>query len=231
MTHLRHVPKQQRSRDRVEKILEATAEIVAWKGVSELSLRTVAIRSGVPETSVYRYFADKYDLAAAFMESEMAKINREVYERFAGLDRVSIRSIVDVPIRAHYLHHKAHPENVAFWFQGPASDVLRDRVREQDRLLGEWIRDVTVRFEMLDPPISESLATMNVRLSDRVLEYVLTSGLSDKAQVELIDSYVEMRGDFMERNATTVGLRGVPVAEFLRQTPDPGAGVAERMGE
>jgi AcrR family transcriptional regulator len=71
---LRRAPVQQRSADRLARILDACAEVLAETGYENLSTRDVAARAGVPIGSVYRFFGNKRAMADA-----LAHRNLDVY--------------------------------------------------------------------------------------------------------------------------------------------------------
>lgn len=54
-----HVPQQQRSREKVDRILAATAELLEAVPYGELGTKAIAARAGVSVGVLYRYFADK----------------------------------------------------------------------------------------------------------------------------------------------------------------------------
>ncbi|WUH94262.1 TetR/AcrR family transcriptional regulator [Streptomyces sp. NBC_00433] len=62
---LRRAPVQRRSTERLERILDACAQLLDEAGYERLSTRAVAARAGVPIGSVYRFFADKRAMADA----------------------------------------------------------------------------------------------------------------------------------------------------------------------
>ncbi|MEU8763735.1 TetR family transcriptional regulator [Streptomyces sp. NPDC048659] len=62
---LRRAPVQQRSAERLARILDACAELLDETGYEQLSTRAVAARAGVPIGSVYRFFGNKRALATA----------------------------------------------------------------------------------------------------------------------------------------------------------------------
>ncbi|MCW2792931.1 MAG: transcriptional regulator, TetR family, partial [Nocardioides sp.] len=52
----RRVPRQERSRRRVEGLLDAAARLVVDQGVESLSTRDIAQAAGAPVASLYQYF-------------------------------------------------------------------------------------------------------------------------------------------------------------------------------
>ncbi len=61
--------KQQRSKDRRQKILVAATRLFGRRGIAQASLTDVARLAGVPLPSLYDYFRDKRDLVAAVPEA------------------------------------------------------------------------------------------------------------------------------------------------------------------
>lgn len=81
---LRKVPRQQRSRDMVDRIVAAAREVLVADGYDRLTTNRVADRAGVSPGSLYQYFPDK------------ASIVEEVTERY--VDRLAddvVAALVD----------------------------------------------------------------------------------------------------------------------------------------
>ncbi|MDP7703994.1 TetR/AcrR family transcriptional regulator [Mycobacterium sp. TY815] len=66
--HLRRSPTQQRSRARVERILDAAAAIVVEQGPDSLKVSDIATRAGVPLGTLYQFFARKDDIVYALAQ-------------------------------------------------------------------------------------------------------------------------------------------------------------------
>ncbi|MQY12082.1 hypothetical protein SRB5_22110 [Streptomyces sp. RB5] len=81
---LRRTPVQQRSAQRLGRILDACAALLDESGYEALSTRAVAERAGVPIGSVYRFFAGKRELAAALAHRNLDEFTRRVQDRLAG---------------------------------------------------------------------------------------------------------------------------------------------------
>lgn len=71
----RRTPVQQRSKERVERILEAARERLAEVGDDRLTMTDIAATAGVPIGSVYSYFPDKAAILRALALRFMAAVN------------------------------------------------------------------------------------------------------------------------------------------------------------
>lgn len=87
----RKLPTQQRSRERVERILEAASDLIERNGSDRMRMSEVADSAGISIGSLYQYFPDK------------GSIIRTLAERFNELGRVcvaegfdTVRSIADL---------------------------------------------------------------------------------------------------------------------------------------
>lgn len=67
-------PSQARSRERIERILDATAELLEAAGVEGVSTRLVAARAGVNVATIYQFFPNKYAVLNALAERTAGKL-------------------------------------------------------------------------------------------------------------------------------------------------------------
>ncbi|MET7620927.1 TetR/AcrR family transcriptional regulator [Streptomyces sp. NPDC005408] len=97
--HLRRAPVQQRSAERLTRILDACAELLDETGYEELSTRAVAARAGVPIGSVYRFFGNKRALAEALahrnLDTYAERIGGRLEELPAGDWRGALDAVLD----------------------------------------------------------------------------------------------------------------------------------------
>ncbi|MEV5981528.1 TetR/AcrR family transcriptional regulator [Streptomyces sp. NPDC052114] len=92
---LRRVPVQERSAERLTRILDACAAVLDEVGYEGLTTRTVAQRAGVPIGSVYRFFGNKRALADALAHRNLDAYAERVTARVAGVERGDWRGAVD----------------------------------------------------------------------------------------------------------------------------------------
>ncbi len=64
----RRKPTQERSRTRVNAILDATAQLISGKGISGLKIADIAEVAGVTPSSIYQYFPNKKNIIEALNE-------------------------------------------------------------------------------------------------------------------------------------------------------------------
>src|SRR6478735_4793504 len=99
----RRQPEQRRSRQRVESILDAAAELIAHSGVDATSMSDVADRAGIRLPSVYRYFPNKQAILQTLLERYSGIVREEVV---AVLGPVSTeeqaRAAVSTSMRAYW---------------------------------------------------------------------------------------------------------------------------------
>jgi len=96
----RKAPKQERSRQLVEAIVEATARVLVRDGYDALSPAAVAEVAGVSVGSLYQYFPHKEALIVAVLEREAEREGAFLVERFAGLVGASADDVLRAAIAA-----------------------------------------------------------------------------------------------------------------------------------
>jgi AcrR family transcriptional regulator len=93
--NLRRAPVQQRSAERLARILDACAELLDETGYEQLSTRAVAIRAGVPIGSVYRFFSNKRALTDALAQRNLESYAERITARLAVIPATDWRSAID----------------------------------------------------------------------------------------------------------------------------------------
>lgn len=89
------VPKQARSRERRQRVLDAALALVEEKGTDLLRMADVASRAQVPIGSVYQFFPDKSEIIRALYGQIVEDVSRDLQAGF-----VSIVSLEDAIERA-----------------------------------------------------------------------------------------------------------------------------------
>ena len=71
---MRRQPKQRRSREMVDRILEAAAATLVERGLEYTTTNHIADQAGVNIASLYHYFTNKEEIVAAVLEWQARKL-------------------------------------------------------------------------------------------------------------------------------------------------------------
>jgi AcrR family transcriptional regulator len=126
----RKTPRQSRSRETVEAILTATADILARKGYAALTTNHIAERAGVNIASLYQYFPGKEAIVAE-LRRRHGKVARTAVKRILAEDADSdLESTLRRLVAAGVAEHSGEPAlHRAFTEALPAlrtSDIAAD---------------------------------------------------------------------------------------------------------
>ncbi|MFJ3902749.1 TetR/AcrR family transcriptional regulator [Streptomyces sp. NPDC090025] len=106
---LRRAPVQQRSAERLARILDACAELLDETGYEHLSTRAVAARAGVPIGSVYRFFGNKRAMAAALAHRNLDSYAARIGTGLAALPAVDALGVIDTVLDAYIAMKRTVP--------------------------------------------------------------------------------------------------------------------------
>ncbi|MBZ9595059.1 TetR/AcrR family transcriptional regulator [Streptomyces yangpuensis] len=123
---LRRTPIQQRSADRLARILDACAELLDETGYENLTTRAVALRAGVPIGSVYRFFGNKRAMAIALAHRNLDRYVDGIADRLADLPATHWRPVVDAVLDEYLAMKRGVPgfALVDFGVPAPPADDL-----------------------------------------------------------------------------------------------------------
>lgn len=97
---MRKKPRQERSREMVEALVEATAETIAERGLADTTTNHIATRAGVSVGSLYQYFDGKNALIDALMERQQAELTRAIGAQFGAMLDADLRSVTRAALTA-----------------------------------------------------------------------------------------------------------------------------------
>ncbi|TXC95070.1 TetR/AcrR family transcriptional regulator [Streptomyces sp. ISID311] len=135
---LRRAPVQQRSAQRLARILDACAHVLEESGYDNLSTRSVAVRAGVPIGSVYRFFPNKRAMAEALARRNLNAYADRITARLTTPAHASSewRRAMDVVIDEYLAMKRTVPGFALVEFTVPAPRAARRANYEvADRLL------------------------------------------------------------------------------------------------
>jgi AcrR family transcriptional regulator len=137
-------PQQERSRQRVEAILEVALELVVEQGAEALAMREVARRAGVQISSVYQYFPSKSHIVRELAKRNLARVRlllqhevQRLLSEYAGAPPVAeaVNRLVD----AYFAHYRDQPDALAVWAGAQSDHGLRELDLEDTRSTAEFL--------------------------------------------------------------------------------------------
>lgn len=135
-------PRQQRSRDTYDRILDIAAQVFTDRGYAETTTNKVAEAAGISIGTFYHYFQSKDALLYALAErhhSESTALIGGAFRRLRALSpdlRDSLRIVLDVVVSMHVdgfnLHH-------LLYSSAPRSPLLQQRMYDVDGMIADEI--------------------------------------------------------------------------------------------
>lgn len=130
--HLRRMPIQQRSRERVERILDAAAAIVDEQGPDALKVSDIAKRADVPLGTLYQFFARKDDIVYALAERFSQRFGDVLATALTRLDAdCEWHELLDLLLDAYADYYRGEPALRELWI-GARIDPEFIRADHQD---------------------------------------------------------------------------------------------------
>lgn len=166
---VRRRPQQERSKSRVEAILDVALELVVEQGSEALAMREVARRAGVQISSVYAYFPSKAaiirELAERNLERVRELLQREVGQLLADHDgRPPVAEAVRRVVDAYFAHYRDQPAAVAVWAGAQGDHGLRELDAEDNRRTAEFL--VPALTQILALPSSDGVFALALLLTE-----------------------------------------------------------------
>ena len=157
--HLRRIPSQQRSRERVERILDAAAAIVDEQGLDALKVSDIAKRAGVPLGTLYQFFARKDDIVYALAERFTQRFGEVLATALSGLDAAcEWRELLDLLLDAYADYYRSEPALRELWIGARIDpEFIRADHQDNNTRFAEAVADLMA--DMANVPRDE-LATM-----------------------------------------------------------------------
>ncbi|MBA2954442.1 TetR family transcriptional regulator [Nocardioides sp. MAH-18] len=204
---IRRVPQQERSRRRVEDILDAAERLVVERGVDALTTRDLAAGAGVPVASLYQYFADKDDVLVALAQRDMGEMDTQVAADLQALDVVSVASMVRTTMLAFVKVYGRRPAFVEVYLRGRASATLHQFGRAHLEQLAHDLRGYALDIGIASDDLTLRIAELALEIGDRIFQLAYEERLAgDEA---LVEEGIVMMTAYLERYATPAGLAGV----------------------
>ncbi|MEH1012303.1 TetR family transcriptional regulator [Micromonospora sp. CPCC 206060] len=168
---LRRVPVQGRSVARVQRMLDACAELVDEVGYEGLTTTLLAERAEVAIGSVYQFFPDKRAIVQALTLRTMEAYLQRLNERFAQDDLTHWWDGVDAGIDEYITMHRTVPGFRTLHFGDVVDLHLLAEDRDNNGVIAEQLARVLVdRFGIADTPRLRFTLEIAVEAADALIK-------------------------------------------------------------
>lgn len=205
---VRRTPAQARSRERVERILDAASRIVVDHGVDVLTTRGIAAEAEIPVASLYQYFSDRDAVLLALVERDTLEMDEQVRTDLAALEVLSVRSVVETTMRAYVKVYERRPDFVEIWLRGRTNTAVHDFGRAHNRRTAAEVRAFAIGAGLAKPDLPDHAAELAVEIGDRVFQ--LAYERDDAGDAAVIEEGIAMVAGYLEKFATRAGIDGIP---------------------
>ncbi|WP_405143568.1 TetR family transcriptional regulator [Sphaerisporangium sp. NBC_01403] len=234
---LRRKPSQRRSARRVERMLDACAELLDEIGYDALSTTRIAERADVAIGSVYQFFPDKRAITQALTQRNVELFIARVGRRFMTEDYPGWWHAVDAIIGEYVDMHRTVPGFRSLRF-GDAVDLnLLDSVSENNTVIAGRLRGLLLaEFGMADSEELDLSLTVAVEAGGAVL--ALAFRRDPMGWPPLVDEAKRLIREYLssQLRRTQSGLKGrrtsedQPQATTSESPADPQASAASHAG-
>lgn len=143
----RRTPTQQRSRERVERMLAVATALIAEQGSDAMRMSEVAEKAGVSIGSLYQYFPDKGAIIRTLAERYNAQGRACVQAEFADVrDMEELKTALARVVDGYYAMFLAEPVMRDIWSGTQADKALQDMDAADARVHGAMLAEVLVRL-------------------------------------------------------------------------------------
>jgi AcrR family transcriptional regulator len=185
---LRRVPRQARSRERVQRLLDAADDLLAAEGAESLTTTRVAEAAGVSVGSLYQYLPDKGAIIEALANRYLAEFEA-LMERLVEDAHAPSTPWLDpvcALIDAFAQRYRERPGYRALWFGRELTEELRAADRENKAALARGVRRILLELGLVrDDAYLAVAARTGVLIADSLLQEAFRSDAT--GDVELIE--------------------------------------------
>jgi AcrR family transcriptional regulator len=160
---LRRVPKQERSRERIDEILKVSMDLIGQKGIDAVTMKEIAALSGGPIASVYQYFPNKSAIIAMLHERYVDDVRSLIAEHTPNIASADdALNATELLFDLYYSRMRAKPSTQDLLNAIQADKALADRDIAEHRFQAEIFFEITKGFvsEQLHENYSRTLFIM-----------------------------------------------------------------------
>lgn len=196
---LRREPVQHRSRERVQRILDAAAQLIVDRGVEALGTRAIADRSGIPIGSLYQYFASKDEVILALVRRDTGEMDEAVRAAVQGLRAPAMRTLVEATMRAFVGVYHNRPAFVMIWLRGRTNAAVEEFCSAHNKQIAADLFEFAQHAGLVRPGTDPLVAELSVAVGDKIFQIAFENDL--RGDESVIAEGIEMVASYLQRYA------------------------------
>lgn len=185
----RVLPVQERSRRKLNTILDTAAKLLVEQGVEATTMQAIADTAALTLPSVYHYFENRLAVFAALAERTMLTVDSNLATQlsdFADSTEQSSRHLLETLFGLYQQSAGYIPLLMVL----RAEPSLQDLVRESNRRIADVLSDVLVRRTTLSPQRAQRIGWILSESCEQILQAALLANQEEGK--ELLDELIEM---------------------------------------
>jgi len=171
---LRRVPVQQRSREKVERALQAADSLLEREGVTSLTLSRVAEEAGVSVGALYQYLPDREAIVGALSSMYYARLEARMDDLIAGLTRERSADPVGEVIEAIAQMYRGQSATRALRAGLQGADQLALGREHKQRMVAK-VQELLLAYGIVAPDAPDTVARMVFFAADGVMHEVFAT--------------------------------------------------------
>ena len=167
---LRRVPQQERSREKLRRLLDAADVVLAREGADALSTVRIAEVAGVSVASLYRYLPDKQAIAEELAVRYWQELSALVTAVAVSDESEQLADPFAAVLDALADGFRARPGFLALWYGGLRTERIRDATRSTRNTVADSVRRmIAVHWPETSFELRLTAARMCVLIGDGML--------------------------------------------------------------
>lgn len=195
--NLRREPVQDRSRKRVQRILDAASGLIVEQGVEALGTRAIAERSEIPIGSLYQYFASKDEIILALVQRDTEEMDEAVRAAVLALRSPTMRSLVEATMRAFVGVYHHRPAFVVIWMRGRTNAAVEEYCRAHNKQIAADLFEFATAAGLVRPGTDPLVAELATEIGDKIFQIAFESDL--RGDERIIAEGIEMVASYLQR--------------------------------
>lgn len=200
----------------MDTILLSAADVLAKASTAEdMTTTAISRRSGIPVSTIYRYFADRSAIIAALIDKETAEIDTAINERLAVAETVNPSILLRLIMGAHLEHFQSQRRSVLLWFGARQSKAVSERVNERYDYLSAWILQGGIAAGFVTTAVPRWGGELIVWTCDRTFELIFREDRPQEEQQAIMAEVLDMAVREIEKYAPDGGSPTVTREAFI----------------